>query len=104
MALIDYLLNFLSLAFGLTIGSLLSYMITRREISKTIQKFSESEFATDLKQLIKKANELLKSNEAKQFFITVSQTIQSLMELQKHHSEPLITIPNKFKNEKSDCS
>jgi len=95
--MIEHILNALSLAAGLTAGTLLSYYITRREIMGMAKQLSETEFSQDFKQLIKKANELLRSQEAKKFFQAAANALEMFVESQTSHSEPLINLPPKPK-------
>ena len=93
-------MNALSLAVGVAVGSLITFYLTKRELRKTFDEFRRSEVYVNLLAVLKGARGLVESPEAKLFFVRASEALKSFtMGCEK--DEPVLKLPKKPEKPKS---
>jgi len=90
-------LNAVSLAVGVATGSLISWLLLRRETKGVWKKVEASELYVRLNTVLREANELLASEEARNFFKNLTLLLQQLTV--KPEKAELIKLPKRVKDE-----
>jgi hypothetical protein len=86
--------NALSLAFGVAFGSFISYYLLRKETSGLIKKFMETEFFVRVNNVLREANEVLASEEARLFFRRLNELLEAFVKGEmQHQPKRLIELP-----------
>ena len=88
-------MNAVSLAAGVAAGSVISYFLLRREAKGLVKELVKSELYIRLNTVLKEANEVLSSEEAKLFFKRLATVMESFVASKAEQSEPLLKLPQK---------
>jgi len=91
---VSILLNAVSLSVGVASGSIISYFLLRREMSGLAKKLIDSELYVRLNTVLKEANDVLGSEDAKKFFSRLTEVMETLVKSNKNVEE-LIILPKR---------